>query len=368
MTDKAGAAINPNGQDIRPLVAGRSSNRGLWLFGGVLVLGAAGLFSALEARRQAIVSPATAIPVATGNGRIEAPAPLAIPGNGAAYDDTSGIPGIAAAPRISALPGFAPNQVPQTLPGVPRTPRVVQPTYLPGPPTGQQQNWNSAPVFAPQPSTQAPPALPRGEDEDGDNPKPASGSLAGGRARAGRLANPSTTVPQGAVIQTVLETALDSNRPGFVRAIVSRDVRSFDGTRVLIPRGSRLFGEYKADLARGQNRAFIQWQRLTRPDGVQIMVDSPAADPLGRAGVGGKVNSHFFERFSGAILQSALDVGVGLATRSATNGTVVLGLPGSTQSITGNNQENLRPTLKVKHGTMVSVFVARDLDFTTVEP
>ncbi len=175
------------------------------------------------------------------------------------------------------------------------------------------------------------------------------------------------TVPQGTVIPAVLETALDSNRPGFVRAIVSRDVRSFDGSRVLIPRGSRMFGEYKADLGQGQKRVFVQWQTLTRPDGVQIALDSPAADPLGRAGVGGKVNTHFWSRFGNALLQSTLDIGVGLATRSAGGDTVVLGLPGSTQTLIQPQQESYKPTITVKHGTSVSVFVARDLDFSTVE-
>ena len=175
------------------------------------------------------------------------------------------------------------------------------------------------------------------------------------------------TVPQGTVIPAVLETALDSNRPGFVRAIVSRDVRGFDGSRVLIPRGSRMLGEYKADLGQGQKRVFVQWQTLTRPDGVQIALDSPAADPLGRSGVGGKVNTHFWSRFGTALLQSTLDIGVGLATRSAGGDTVVLGLPGSTQTLIQPQQQNYRPTVTVKHGTSVSVFVARDLDFSTVE-
>ena len=139
-------------------------------------------------------------------------------------------------------------------------------------------------------------------------------------------------------------------------------------TRVLVPRGSRLFGEYKADMAPGQNRAFIEWQKLTRPDGVQIALDSPAADTLGRAGVVGHVNGHFFQRFSGAILQSALDIGVGVATRSASSGAVVVGLPGSSQSFSdGSSSQQIKPTLKVRQGTSVSVFVARDLDFSSAK-
>jgi type IV secretion system protein VirB10 len=122
----------------------------------------------------------------------------------------------------------------------------------------------------------------------------------------------------------------------------------------------------------GQKRALVRWLRLTRPDGAIINLDSPAADPLGRAGVEGKVNSHFFARFGGAILQSVLDIGVGLATRSVIddNDTVILGLPGSTQQVTPQvvpQTSQVQPTLRVRQGTSVSVFVARDLDFSTVD-
>lgn len=80
-----------------------------------------------------------------------------------------------------------------------------------------------------------------------------------------------------------------------------------------------------------------------------------------------KVNTHFFERFGGAILQSTLDLGVALATRNVTNGTIVVGLPGSMPQITATQPDQVKPTLKVPQGAAVSVFVARDLDFTKVE-
>ncbi len=115
----------------------------------------------------------------------------------------------------------------------------------------------------------------------------------GDRVTASRLLNPSLTVPQGTIAAAVLETALDSTRPGAVRAIVSRDARSFDGSKVLIPRGSRLYEEYASDLSAGQKRALVIWHRLTRPDAVIIDMGSPAADPLGRAGIGGKVDTAF---------------------------------------------------------------------------
>jgi len=190
-------------------------------------------------------------------------------------------------------------------------------------------------------------------------------AVAGTRTRAGVLANRSTTVVQGTLIPAVLETALDSTRAGLARAIVSRDVRSFDGTRVLIPRGSRLIGEYRSDAQPGQHRALVNWFRLIRPDGITVAIGSPAGDPLGRGGIRASVNSHFFQRFAGALLQSALDVGVNLAASRAGGNTVVV-LPGTVQNATTQviQPQQITPTLTVRQGTSISIFVARDLDFT----
>lgn len=344
--------------DIRPLVGRPVNNRSLWIFGGVMMLAAIGLFVALEGRRNTVTSPATAPSANIDNAVIASPPELTIP-NLTGFDSypyqSDGFSALTKAPSI-------PNPVYATLPGVPRSPNLGSTAWVPPAPVVRTPYYN-----APSPDaeyTTRPLPVTAYSDVDA---APTLQNSAGGRATVTRLANPSATVPQGALIQAVLETALDSNRPGFVRAIVSRDVRSFDGTKILIPRGSRLFGEYKADLVDGQNRAFILWQKLTRPDGVQINVESPAADPLGRAGVKGSVNTHFFQRFAGSILQSALDIGVGIATRSASDGTVVVGLPGSSQTVINPAQASIKPTLKVKHGSSVSVFVARDLDFSAAE-
>ena len=341
----------PEDHGIRPLVARTPSNRGLWLFAGIAALGATALFAGLETRRAGQVSAPMAPHKVAGEGMIAPPAPLAIPA--------------AQAEPAFALAPYAP----------PSEPIIVQPVQIAPVPAPAPR----APVRGPRPDRYEPSYPPPAPFTPPSGPAlvyqaPAAPLLAAPdtvgrgepRVQATRLANPSTTIPQGAVIQAVLETALDSTRPGSARAIVSRDVRGFDGTRVLIPRGSRLYGEYKADLSPGQNRALIQWTRLIRPDGAVIELDSPSADPLGRAGVKGKVNSHFLARFGGALLQSTLNLGVGLASRGVTGSTVILGLPGSSQTISPQG-DGVKPTLKVAQGTPVSVFVARDLDFTLVE-
>lgn len=343
--------------DIRPLVGRAVNNRSLWIFGGALALAALGLFSALEGRRTGITGLATTASADLNSGMITSPPSLTMPdafaGDAFAFQQDSLFSG----PTVPSL-------IPQTLPGVPNRPNLGPQYRIPSAPVVRAPSY----IGYDSPDAVIQPRVPQAfaaivDVDDG----PAITRASGASATITRLANPSTTIPQGALIQAVLETALDSSRPGFARAVVSRDVRSFDGTKILIPRGSRLFGEYKADLVDGQNRAFVLWQKLTRPDGVQIAIESPAADPLGRAGIKGKVNTHFFERFAGSILQSALDIGVGIATRSASNGTVIVGLPGSSQTTINPVQTNIKPTLKVRHGTSVSVFVARDLDFTAAE-
>jgi type IV secretion system protein VirB10 len=179
---------------------------------------------------------------------------------------------------------------------------------------------------------------------------------------ATRLNDPGNTVVQGTLIPAVLETAIDTDLPGYVRAVVSQDVRSFDGSRVLIPRSSRLIGEYKAATQAGQRRAYLMWTRLVRPDGVSIALASPAADFTGQAGIGGAVNSHFFSRFGSAILLSILGGAGSLVSGGAS--TVVVSGGQSAASVAAQHDGNRAPTIKVQQGQPVRVFTARDLIFS----
>jgi type IV secretion system protein VirB10 len=190
----------------------------------------------------------------------------------------------------------------------------------------------------------------------GDEPVPTS--------HVTHLDHPAEVVAQGTIIPAVLETAINSDLPGYARALVSRDVRSFDGSKVLVPRGSRLIGQYKSALQAGQSRALVVWNRLLRPDGTSIQLGSPATDDVGETGLAGKVNSHFFQRFGSAILLSVID---GLAGAIGGSGnTVVLGSVGGSSGAAGvalQNQIKISPTVRVMQGTPIQVFAARDLDF-----
>ncbi len=285
------------------------------------------------------------------------------------------LPTSASASRLPAPPPplFIP---PEPLPAP--QPVIAQPTPNPVPAAVPQQRMiASAPVRLPVPPPAPPPSRSRGGEPalviDTTTGNGAAVNGAGGAAEAGDdavratlIRNRSTIIPQGAIIAAVLETPLNSDRPGLARALISQDVRSFDGSRVLIPRGSRLIGEFKADASSGLSRVLVTWTRLIRPDGVAIRIGSPVTDSLGGAGAPGSVNTHFLHNFASAVLQSALTIGVNVASQlPTTNGSVYVGVPGQIaqtgqQLLPANNRA---PTVKVKEGAQIAVFVAHDLDF-----
>ncbi|MBO9557427.1 MAG: TrbI/VirB10 family protein [Caulobacter sp.] len=186
-------------------------------------------------------------------------------------------------------------------------------------------------------------------------------------AKATAMRNLDAVVPQGAVIPAVMETAINSDLPGLARAMVTRDVKSFDGSTVLIPRGSRVIGQYKSGVALGASRVFVIWTRVIRPDGVTIQIGSPAADPLGRGGLEGKVDRHFFTRFGGSILMSVLNAGVAAVSNVKTNSQIYIGSATEAANLANSAKPSTTsPTIQTPQGAPVTIFVARDLDFSGV--
>ena len=189
------------------------------------------------------------------------------------------------------------------------------------------------------------------------------GGVGGNAATATASLDPRYTVTQGTFIPAILETAIDTDVPGFTRAVVSADVRSFDGSRVLVPRSSRLIGQYKSGLQAGQKRAYVIWTRLIRPDGVSVNLGSPAVTFGGETGLAGKVNTHFFERFGSAMLLSVIG---GLSAIGSGGLSVITGGGQSAAAAAVGQTGNIGPTIKVRQGEPIRVFTARDLDFSKV--
>jgi type IV secretory pathway VirB10-like protein len=186
-------------------------------------------------------------------------------------------------------------------------------------------------------------------------------------AKATTMQDLDAVIPQGAVIPAVMETAINSDLPGLARAMVTRDVKSFDGSTVLIPRGSRVIGQYKSGLALGASRVFVIWTRVIRPDGVSVQIGSPAADPLGRGGLEGKVDRHFFTRFGGSILTSVLNAGVAAVSNTRANSQIYIGSMSEAANLANvAKSSTTSPTITTPQGAPVTIFVARDLDFSGV--
>ena len=190
------------------------------------------------------------------------------------------------------------------------------------------------------------------------------GGVGGAPAQAVAMTNPATTVTEGTLIPAILETAINTDVPGYVRAVVSQDVRSFDGTRVLVPRSSRLIGQYQSGVQNGQKRAYVIWTRLIRPDGASVNIASPAVAFNGTTGLEGEVDNHFFKRFGSAMLLSVIG---GLSAVGTGGASVILGGAGqSAASIAAQQDGQIGPTIRVRMGEPIRVFTARDLDFTSV--
>lgn len=193
------------------------------------------------------------------------------------------------------------------------------------------------------------------------------------------------TIAQGRLIHATMESALNTDLPAPIRAIVSRDTYGEAGREPLIPKGSRLIGTYNTDISGSQTRVFVVWTRIIRPDGVDIQINSPLVDQIGIAGIGGQVDNKFQSIFGRAIISSVINIAMALGTdkisggssTTVTNGqgTTTTGDAATTASINSLNRlgsvsdgflsrfMDSRPTILVDQGTMVNVFVNRDLVF-----
>ncbi|MGB3470214.1 MAG: TrbI/VirB10 family protein [Erythrobacter sp.] len=193
----------------------------------------------------------------------------------------------------------------------------------------------------------------------------AIGGVGGAPVQAQPMTNPSTTVTQGTLIPAILETAINTDVPGYVRATVSQDVRSFDGKTVLVPRSSRLIGQYQSGVQQGQKRAYVIWTRLIRPDGASVNIASPAVAFNGTTGLAGDVDTHFFSRFGSGLLLSVVG-GLGAIATGGVGGVIVAGGSQSAANSAVQADGQRSPTIRVKPGEPIRVFTARDLDFSTV--
>lgn len=193
-------------------------------------------------------------------------------------------------------------------------------------------------------------------------------------SQAHQIDNLPYKILQGKLIEAVLEPRAISDLPGMVCASVQRDVYGAQGRHKLIPWGSRVCGVYSAEVRKGQDRLFVIWNTVRRPDGVEVALDSAGADQLGTAGMGGLVDTHFAEVFGMSALLSI--IGAGAATigvnpvdqynsAAAYRQSVQQAAAQTSQSVL-QPYINIAPTITVPAGSRVRIYVNKDLDFTPV--
>ena len=208
------------------------------------------------------------------------------------------------------------------------------------------------------------------------------------------ISDSSTTIAQGKMLTAILETAINTELPGVVRAIVSRDIYGESGNKVLIPRGSRLYGSYSSSIQRGQGRVEVNWTRLIRPDGVSLNISFSASDQFGRSGIPGDVDNRYSSVIFNSLLSSVLTVGTAAAAQKLLNNnnnnnttTTVnqnQGITTTTSNATNQaiydvtktiidtfgqiitNTIDLNPVIRIPQGTRVTVIVNSDIKIPPV--
>ena len=180
-------------------------------------------------------------------------------------------------------------------------------------------------------------------------------------------------------IRCVLETRIITDFPGFTSCIVTEPVYSFNGRRLLLPKGSKVMGRYDTD-PQGDRIAVI-WDRIVTPTGIDVDMASPGIDNLGGAGHPGSLNSHWGSRMGAALLISMLSDAFKYeaAEHGPRNTTISNGFVTQTpfESNTAQTMQNFanqavqrsanrRSTVTINQGTVVTIYVARDVDFNTV--
>ncbi len=212
---------------------------------------------------------------------------------------------------------------------------------------------------------------------------PPSAAPPGGSGELAQLLQPTATpavspnilptreflLAKGAFIDCTLETAVDSTLPGMVTCITATDTFGSDGRIVLLERGSKLVGETRGQVQQGAARLFVLWTEARTPTGVVVPIASPGTDEIGRSGLPGEVDRHFWDRFGAAILISVVNGAVqGAAQSGSGEGSVIVNPATSSDVMTEvlHSTIAIRPTIRKAQGDRIQVLVARDVDFRSV--
>ncbi|WP_426702139.1 TrbI/VirB10 family protein [Rhodanobacter sp. Col0626] len=283
---------------------------------------------------------------------------------------------VAEAPTSLAVPQLPPTPPPQPAP---------QPIPLmPESPSNKQDPAPSGPTLLQRRITAS-----SADTSDGESSNPLAAQQLPGKKLPGDadskptsaepLTHPDTLMQRGTYIRCVLETRIISDIPGFSTCLVTEPVYSFNGHTLLLPKGSKLLGSYSGGPT-GDREAVI-WDRIITPTGIDVNMSSPGIDNLGGAGVPGYYDAHWGKRIGSALLISLLSDAFkyeaaehGPRSTTISNG-VVTQTPfesNTAQTIQNLADQAVReaanrpPTVTINQGTVIYVYVTKDVDFSGV--
>lgn len=193
------------------------------------------------------------------------------------------------------------------------------------------------------------------------------------KVSATMIGDRSMLLPKGRSIDCILTTRIVSELPGFVGCVLQSDVYSDDDRVKLLEKGSEATGKYGNTVANGQHRIFVLWDRIKTPTGVIINLDSPGTDSLGTSGLPGFVDNRWLERIGSAFMLSIVKDLIAYKIAKDSDGSAG-SIAYSDTASTGDRMTemvlkdsmNIKPTLYKNQGETLSIYVARDLDFSDV--
>lgn len=187
--------------------------------------------------------------------------------------------------------------------------------------------------------------------------------------------DPNLYIEANTIIPCALMTRFVSDVAGRVNCVITEDVWSANHHVKLIEKGTKAFGSYKTGtLRQGQGRMFVIWEQLRTPDFKRIdLVDTAATGALGEAGIAGWIDSHFWERFGGALMLSTVqDVAAAAANNVSKKDRNVDYTENSREAlaqlakVTLENTINIPPTMYKNQGDIIAILVGDDIDFSNI--
>jgi len=183
---------------------------------------------------------------------------------------------------------------------------------------------------------------------------------------------------RGTFLRCVLETRIITDIAGYTSCLVTEPVYSINGRTLLLPKGSKIYGSYGGGPI--GERVDVIWDRITTPNGIDVAMSSPGTDGMGGAGIPGQYSAHWGERLGKALMISLIaDAFKYAAAENGPETTSVnangFAVQSPYESATARTLERLAgdalgdrrpPTVTVNQGTILNVYVAKDVDFSAV--